>query len=129
LDERRPGFAASSPGLPVVGQVAVDSPCRAEENIEEYVQTPPFAGGEDGDYLPAGCARVDERRRASSRATLVVVKPQMSRRMRRSCSPLVRRRHVKRFFQEADHVRLQPENESMERSAAAYVRVIARSSA
>src|ERR1700709_2197837 len=36
-----------SPGLPLVGQVAAGQPILAEENVEEYIQTPDFAGGED----------------------------------------------------------------------------------
>src|SRR3984957_9413899 len=39
------------PGLPLVGQVAAGQPVLAEENIEEYVQTPSFAGGDQGEYL------------------------------------------------------------------------------
>src|SRR6201982_883784 len=39
------------PGLPLVGQVAAGQPVLAEENIEDYVQTPAFAGGDDGEYL------------------------------------------------------------------------------
>ena len=40
-----------NPGLPLVGHVAAGEPMVAEENIEEYIQTPSFAGGEDGEYL------------------------------------------------------------------------------
>src|SRR6202035_718159 len=36
-------------GLPVVGQVAAGQPVLAEENIEEYIETPEFAGGRDGE--------------------------------------------------------------------------------
>src|SRR5512132_1217494 len=39
------------PGLPLVGQVAAGSPVLAEENIEDYVQVPRVAGGEDGEYV------------------------------------------------------------------------------
>jgi repressor LexA len=39
------------PGLPLVGQVAAGQPVVAEENIEEYISTPSFAGGEDGEFL------------------------------------------------------------------------------
>jgi len=39
------------PGLPLVGQVAAGQPVLAEENIEDYIQTPAFAGGNDGEYL------------------------------------------------------------------------------
>src|SRR5207248_4751687 len=39
------------PGLPLVGQVAAGQPVLAEENIEDFIQTPDFAGGRDGEYL------------------------------------------------------------------------------
>src|SRR5205085_3057728 len=38
-------------GLPLVGQVAAGQPVLAEENIEEYVEVPGLAGGQDGEYL------------------------------------------------------------------------------
>src|SRR5213079_1856935 len=38
-------------GLPLVGQVAAGQPVLAEENIEEYVQVPAFAGGDQGEYV------------------------------------------------------------------------------
>src|SRR5215213_1042239 len=38
-------------GLPLVGRVAAGSPILAEENVEEYVQVPPIAGGDDGEYI------------------------------------------------------------------------------
>src|SRR3712207_5954585 len=41
----------ASPGLPLVGNVAAGSPVLAEENVEEYVQVPEIAGGDEGEYL------------------------------------------------------------------------------
>src|SRR3981189_1355337 len=38
-----------NPGLPLVGQVAAGQPVLAEENIEDYVQTPVCAGGDSGE--------------------------------------------------------------------------------
>src|SRR3954451_16104689 len=38
-------------GLPVVGRVAAGSPILAEENIEDYVEVPQIAGGEEGEYV------------------------------------------------------------------------------
>ena len=38
-------------GLPIVGQVAAGSPMLAEENIEDYVQVPSIAGGDQGEYV------------------------------------------------------------------------------
>src|SRR5918996_6611042 len=42
---------AVSGGLPVVGRVAAGQPVLAEENIEEYVEIPPLAGGDEGEYV------------------------------------------------------------------------------
>ena len=38
-------------GLPLVGSVAAGQPILAEENIEEYVEVPPVAGGDKGEYV------------------------------------------------------------------------------
>src|ERR687884_30650 len=35
----------------LVGQVAAGQPVLAEENIEDYVQVPALAGGEEGEYV------------------------------------------------------------------------------
>src|SRR6201981_3057972 len=38
-------------GLPIVGWRAAGSPILAEENIEDYVDVPPLAGGDNGTFL------------------------------------------------------------------------------
>ena len=38
-------------GLPLVGQVAAGTPVLAEENIEDYVELPPIAGGDAGEFI------------------------------------------------------------------------------
>src|SRR2546423_10743478 len=38
-------------GLPLVGRVAAGTPILAEENIEEYVEVSPLAGGDGGDFV------------------------------------------------------------------------------
>src|SRR3712207_2451926 len=38
-------------GLPLVGHVAAGQPILAEENIEDYVQVPEIAGGQEGEYV------------------------------------------------------------------------------
>src|ERR671917_2186867 len=40
-------------GIPVVGQVAAGQPLLAEENIDDYVEVPQLAGGDDGEYVLA----------------------------------------------------------------------------
>src|SRR3954465_13956446 len=38
-------------GLPLVGQVAAGAPILAEENVEDYSELPPIAGGDDGEFI------------------------------------------------------------------------------
>jgi repressor LexA len=114
------------PGLPLVGQVAAGQPLLAEENIEDYVPTPLFAGGEDGAYLlrvkgesmkDAGVLEGD----------LVVVKPQETANDGDIVVALIgEEATVKRFYREADHIRLQPENEAMEPIRSREVQVLGR---
>jgi repressor LexA len=114
------------PGLPLVGQVAAGQPLLAEENIEEYVQTPAFAGGDDGEYLLR--VRGDSMRNVGILdGDLVVVRAQNTAEDGEIVVALVgEEATVKRFFQEDDHVRLQPENDSMEPIRAREVRVLGK---
>jgi repressor LexA len=114
------------PGLPLVGQVAAGQPVLAEENIEEYIQTPSFAGGEDGEYLLR--VRGESMKDAGIlEGDLVVVRPQETAGDGDIVVALVgEEATVKRFFQEEDHVRLQPENSAMEPIRTRDVRVLGR---
>jgi repressor LexA len=114
------------PGLPLVGQVAAGQPVFAEENIEDYVQTPSFAGGDDGEYLLR--VRGDSMRNVGIlEGDLVVVRPQDVAEDGEIVVALVgEEATVKRFFQEKDHVRLQPENDTMEPIRAREVRVMGK---
>jgi repressor LexA len=117
---------ALRPGLPLVGQVAAGSPILAEENIEDYVQVPPIAGGEDGEYVLR--VRGDSMKDAGILAgDYVVVRPQQTATDGEIVVALVgEEATVKRFFREADHVRLQPENAAMEPIRSRDVRLIGR---
>jgi repressor LexA len=114
------------PGLPLVGQVAAGQPIVAEENIEEYIQTPSFAGGEDGEFLLR--VRGDSMQDAGIiEGDLVVVRSQDHAQDGDIVVALVgEEATVKRFFQESDHVRLQPENTSMEPIRSRDVRVLGK---
>jgi repressor LexA len=114
------------PGLPLVGQVAAGQPVLAEENIEDYIATPAFAGGDDGEYLLR--VRGDSMKNAGILdGDLVVVRPQDTAEDGNVVVALVgEEATVKRFFQEDDHVRLQPENETMEPIRTREVRVLGR---
>ncbi|HEX5193986.1 MAG TPA: transcriptional repressor LexA [Solirubrobacteraceae bacterium] len=114
------------PGLPLVGQVAAGQPVVAEEHIEEYIQTPGVAGGEDGEFLLR--VRGDSMIEAGIlEDDLVVVRPQETATDGEIVVALVGdEATVKRFFQETDHVRLQPENSAMEPIRSKEVRVLGR---
>jgi len=114
------------PGLPLVGQVAAGQPILAEENIEDYVQTPPYAGGADGEYLLR--VRGDSMKDAGIlEGDLVVVRPQDTAQEGEIVVALVgEEATVKRFFQEEDHVRLQPENDAMQPIRSRDVRVLGK---
>jgi repressor LexA len=113
-------------GLPVVGQVAAGSPVLAEENIEEYVAVPPLAGGETGEYVLR--IRGESMKNAGIlEGDYVVVRPQETAADGEIVVALVgEEATVKRFFREDDHVRLQPENETMEPIRSKDVRVLGR---
>ena len=99
--------------LPLVGRVAAGTPVLAEENIEDYVQVPSVAGGDEGEYVlqvsgesmrDAGILSGDYvvvRRQDTAGDGDIVV------------ALLGDEATVKRFFRERDHVRLQPENPAM----------------
>jgi len=115
-----------SEGLPVLGSVAAGQPMLAEENIEEYVTIPEMAGGGDGSYLlrirgesmkDAGILEGDH---------VVVHSQDTARNGDIVVALLGEEATVKRFFREADHIRLQPENEAMEPIRSKEVKVLGK---
>jgi repressor LexA len=118
--------AVSPGGLPLVGQVAAGSPVLADENIEEYVPVPGIAGGDEGEFVlkvkgdsmvNAGILEGDH----------VIVRRQDTAKNGEIVVALVGdEATVKRFFREQEHVRLQPENETMEPIRSREVRVLGR---
>jgi len=126
FDKAKQAVSPDSGGLPLVGRVAAGSPVLAEENIEDYVQVPPMAGGDEGEYvlqvsgesmrdagILAGDYVVVHRQASASDGDIVV-------------ALLGDEATVKRFFRESDHVRLQPENPSMEPIRSRDVKVLGR---
>jgi repressor LexA len=115
-------------GVPLVGSVAAGQPILAEENIEEYVHVPSAAGGEDGDFVlrVRGESMVDA---GILEGDYVVVRPQDVADDGDIVVALVGEEAeatVKRFFHEPDHVRLQPENATMEPIRSTDVRVLGK---
>jgi repressor LexA len=113
-------------GLPLVGRVAAGQPILAEENVEEYVEVPQIAGGDEGEYVlrvqgdsmkNAGILEGDyvvvHTTETASNGEIVV-------------ALMGEEATVKRFFKEKDHVRLQPENEALEPIRTRDVQVLGR---
>src|SRR5213082_1751555 len=107
-------------GLPLVGRVAAGSPILAEENIEEYVEVSPLAGGDGGDFVLE--VRGDSMKNAGILdGDTVVVRKQAMAQDGEIVVAIVggddepeAEATVKRYFRERDHIRLEPENESFE---------------
>ncbi len=114
-------------GLPLVGQVAAGQPLLAEENIEEYVQIPSLAGGDQGEYVltVTGDSMIDA---GIHDGDHVVVRTAETAKDGEIVVALVgdSEATVKRFFKEKDHVRLQPENDALEPIRSTEVTVLGR---
>jgi len=113
-------------GLPLLGSVAAGQPILAEENIEEYVPVPSLAGGEEGDYLLR--IRGESMKEAGIlEGDYVVVHPQDTASDGDVIVALLgEEATVKRYFRESDHIRLQPENDTMEPIRSKEVKVLGR---
>jgi repressor LexA len=113
-------------GLPLVGSVAAGQPMLAEENVEEYISVPEIAGGGDGEYLLR--IRGDSMKDAGIlEGDFVVVRSQDTAQDGDVVVALLgEEATVKRFFREADHIRLQPENDAMEPIRSKEVKVLGR---
>lgn len=115
-------------GLPIVGQVAAGAPILADENVEDYVEVPGIAGGDEGDFLlrVTGDSMIDA---GIHDGDHVAVRRQETARDGEIVVALVgedEEATVKRFFREADHVRLQAENPAYEPIVGQDVAVIGR---
>jgi repressor LexA len=113
-------------GLPLVGQVAAGQPVLAEENIEEYVEVPQMIGTEDGDYVLR--IKGESMKNAGILAgDFVTVRPADDADDGEIVVALLgEEATVKRLYREKDHVRLQPENETMEPIRTSDARVLGK---
>lgn len=120
------GMVRTEEGLPVLGSVAAGQPMLAEENVEDYVSVPDIAGGRDGEYLLR--IRGDSMKEAGIlEGDHVVVHPQDTANDGEIVVALLgEEATVKRFFRESDHIRLQPENVTMEPIRSKEVQVLGR---
>ena len=119
--------SAAGGALPVVGQVAAGSPVLAEENIEDYVQIPDLAGGDEGEFILSitGDSMINA---GIHDGDHVVVHSQETATDGDIIVALVGDSEAtcKRFFRESDHIRLQPENDLLEPILSDEVQVLGR---
>jgi repressor LexA len=113
-------------GLPLIGRVAAGQPILAEENIEEYVEVPQIAGGDEGEYVLR--VQGDSMKNAGilEGDYVVVHTTETAQNGEIVVALLGEEATVKRFFKEKDHVRLQPENEALEPIRTRDVQVLGR---
>jgi repressor LexA len=113
-------------GLPLVGRVAAGQPVLAEQNIEDYVEVPELAGGEDGEFV-LRVAGESMRDAGILEGDYVVVRRQDTADDGDIVVALVEdEATVKRLYRESDHVRLQPENSAMDPILVREVTVLGR---
>ncbi|WZY01288.1 transcriptional repressor LexA [Bacillus sp. FSL W7-1360] len=100
--------------IPIIGKVTAGLPITAIENIEDYLPVPDHLTGQDGTYalviqgdsmINAGILEGDHvivrQQQTANNGDIVVAMTEENEAT------------VKRFFREKDHVRLQPENNTM----------------
>jgi repressor LexA len=113
-------------GIPVLGQVAAGAPVLAEENIEDYVDVPTVAGGDEAEFIlkVKGDSMVDA---GILEGDYVVVRRQDTANDGDIVVALVgEEATVKTFYRESDHIRLQPENPRLEPIRSRDVKVLGR---
>ncbi len=114
FDRAKKTILPGESGIPLVGSVAAGEPIVAEENVEEYIEIPDVIGGEEGDYILR--VRGESMKEAGIfDGDYAVVRPAEAADDGEIVVALIgEEATVKRFFQEDDHIRLQPENKAME---------------
>ena len=112
--------------VPVVGHVAAGAPVLAEENIEDYVDVPSVAGGEEAEFIlkVKGDSMIDA---GILEGDYVVVRRQDTANDGEIVVALVgEEATVKTFYRESDHVRLQPENARLDPIRTRDVKILGR---
>jgi repressor LexA len=117
--------------LPLVGEIAAGGPLLAEENIEDYVSVPEMLAHGGADFLlrVKGDSMVNA---GILDGDVVVVRRQQTARDGDIVVALAGddesadEATVKRFFREADRVRLQPENDALEPIYARHVQILGK---
>jgi repressor LexA len=117
--------------LPLVGQIAAGGPLLAEDDVEDYLEVPELlaAGGADFLLRVKGESMIQA---GILDGDYVVVRKQQDARDGDIVVALAGddetadEATVKRFFREADRVRLQPENDALEAIYAGHVQILGK---
>ena len=97
-----------------MGRVAAGAPLLAEENIEDFIDVPSFLGS-SGDCFALRVAGMSMVKAGILDGDIVVVRQQENADDGDIVVAMLQdEATVKRFYREADQVRLQPENDAME---------------
>lgn len=101
---------------PIVGKVTAGMPITAVENIEDYFPLPASMVGNDEDVFLLTVEGDSMIESGIHDGDLVIVRKQQTARNGEIVVAMTEdgEATVKRFYKEADHIRLQPENSSME---------------
>ena len=102
----------NSISLPVVGRVAAGEPILAEQNIENTLTLPTELVGDSASFILS--VHGDSMVEAGINDGVVVKEQQVANNGEIIVALIEDGATVKRFYKEADHIRLQPENSSME---------------
>ena len=108
------GTQENTPQLPLVGDVAAGTPILAEENITDMITLPTEIVGDTASFMLSvhGDSMVEC---GINDGDYIVVREQQTANNGDIVVALIEDgATVKRFFKEKDHIRLQPENSSME---------------
>jgi repressor LexA len=122
---------ARTHALPLVGEIAAGGPLLAEDNVEDYLEVPELlaAGGADFLLRVKGESMIQA---GILDGDYVVVRKQQDARNGDIVVALAGddetadEATVKRFFREADRVRLQPENDALEPIYAGNVQILGK---
>jgi repressor LexA len=122
---------ARAQALPLVGEIAAGGPLLAEDNVEDYLEVPELlaAGGADFLLRVKGESMIQA---GILDGDYVVVRKQQDARNGDIVVALAGddetadEATVKRFFREADRVRLQPENDALEPIYAGNVQILGK---
>jgi repressor LexA len=115
--------------LPLLGTIAAGAPLLAEENVEDTLGVPEPLSNADFLLRIRGDSMIDA---GILDGDIVVVRRQQDARNGEIVAALVgddesaSEATVKRFFREADQVRLQPENDALEPIYSPYVQILGK---